>query len=158
MRGLTTAPDRCFRNEQAENVEIKATAVESAAKSNAVTREDAKSAQELLKARGLYDGEVDGIMGRKLVRHCASIKIGRSGGHWSTRRADSQKIRRDLAGGARPLDSMTTAEFEKEKESLTGQIPEERINASAATAFAQLLPFPQKGQARTRQNWHSSTP
>jgi hypothetical protein len=158
VRGLTTAPDRCFRNEQAENVEIKATAVESAAKSNAVTREDAKSAQELLKVRGLYDGEVDGIMGRKLVRHCASIKIGRSGGHWSTRRADSQKIRRDLAGGARPLDSMTTAEFEKEKESLTGQIPEERINPPRRVLSLQLLPFPQKGQAKPAKTGTAAAP
>jgi peptidoglycan hydrolase-like protein with peptidoglycan-binding domain len=35
---------------------------------NGVTREDAKSAQESLKAKGLYDGEVDGVMGPKTRR------------------------------------------------------------------------------------------
>jgi hypothetical protein len=85
-------------------------------------------------------------------------RVSKSEGLAVTGRLDApQKIRRDLAGGARPLDSMT-AEFEKEKESLTGQIPEERINPPRRVLSLQLLPFPQKGQAKPAKTGTAAAP
>jgi peptidoglycan hydrolase-like protein with peptidoglycan-binding domain len=55
------------RETEKQKVDNKTPVSESAVKNNGVERENAKSAQESLKAKGFYEGEVDGKVLRSLA-------------------------------------------------------------------------------------------
>ena len=64
---VAKATTESSRETETQKVENKTPVSESAVK-NGVTREDARSVQESLKAKGFYEGEADGIVGPKTRR------------------------------------------------------------------------------------------
>jgi hypothetical protein len=93
---LAKASTESSRETEKQKVDNKTPVSESAVKNNGVERENEKSAQESLKAKGFYEGEVDGITGPKTRQ--ALRKYQKSEGLAVTGRFDSPTAERLWVG------------------------------------------------------------